>query len=231
MTTYTLTLRAIESLTHDTHRYITTRPEGYGFRAGQANHWSIDRSGFEDAQKPFTITSLPDEEHLEFVIKSYPTDQYPEHDGFTEMLPTLEPGQRIRVDAASGDIGDEGPGLFVAGGAGVTPFIPILKKRQRDGRLDGCKLLFSNKVERDIILCDLWEGMEGLETLFTLTDEAQSRLPKKQVDIELLRQNLRSHHEKVYVCGPPPMMKSVIADLRRMGVEEERIVVEKKWLE
>lgn len=37
--------------------------------------------------------------------------------------------------------------------------------------------------------------------------------------------------ERFYDCGPPPMMKSVIADLRAAGVPDERIVVETKWLE
>jgi ferredoxin-NADP reductase len=230
MTEHTLKLRRTEQLTHDTYRLVTTRPEGYGFVPGQANHWGIERGGFRDAAKPFTITSLPDEDHLEFVIKSYPTDQYPEHDGFTELIPQLEPGEAIYVDDAGGDIRDEGRGLFVAGGAGVTPFIPILKDRQRRGELDGSTLLYSNKTEADIILRELWEEMEGLETVFTLTEEAHSRLPKTQTDTALLQQNLRGHHEKVYVCGPPPMMKSVIADLRAMGVEEDRIVVEEKWL-
>ncbi|MCQ8185140.1 hypothetical protein [Parvularcula maris] len=231
MTEHVLTLRKTEKVTHDTYHLTTTRPEGYDFVPGQANHWGIERGGFRDASKPFTITSLPGEEHLEFVIKSYPTNQYPDHDGFTELIPDMQPGERIYVDEAGGDIRDRGRGIFVAGGAGVTPFIPILKARAQRGELDGCTLLYSNKTEADIILRDLWEGMGGLETVFTLTEEAHSRLPKKQTDRELLQQNLRDHHEKVYVCGPPPMMKSVIADLRAMGVGEDRIVVEEKWLE
>jgi ferredoxin-NADP reductase len=230
--THTLTLQDIRHVTHDTVHLTFDRPEGYDFRAGQANRWGLDVEGMRDAAKPFTITSLPDEPRLEFVVKTYPVAQHPEHDGVTERIGKMEAGERIFVGDPYGDIRDEGPGVFVAGGAGVTPFIPILKARRREGTLGGCTLLYSNKAERDIILRETWDAMEadGLAVRYTVTEEEDGPFPKRQTDAALIRETTGLDH-RFYVCGPPPMMKAVIADLRDAGVPDDRITVETKWLE
>lgn len=77
---HTLTLQTIAPVTHDTMHLVFDRPPGYHFVPGQANHWSLDADGFRDAGKPFTITSLPDQDRLEFVIKTYKVAQNPDHD-------------------------------------------------------------------------------------------------------------------------------------------------------
>lgn len=99
----------------------------------------------------------------------------------TERIRRMQPGERVFVDDASGDIRDKGAGVFVAGGAGVTPFIPVLRQRQRDGTLAGCTLIYSNKTEADIILREEWEGMDGLRTVFTATEEGGA-LPQREID-------------------------------------------------
>lgn len=229
MSTHTITLRSITPVTHDTNHLVLTRPEGYTWIPGQANHWGLDVDGFRDAGNPFTITSLPDEPDLEFVIKSYPTDTYPDHGGMTERIAKLQPGDKVFVDDPSGDIRDKGEGVFIAGGAGVTPFIPILRQRQRDGTLKGNTLLFSNRTEEDIILRETWDTMRDLAVVYTVTD-GPSPFDSRMIDHDFIAQKTGFDH-RFYVCGPPPMMKSVIATLREAGVRDENIVVEMKWLE
>ena len=229
---HTLTLREIRPVTHDTVHLVFDRPEGYDFRAGQANRWGLDVDGMRDAGKPFTITSLPDEDRLEFVVKTYPVAEHPEHDGVTERIGKMEAGEQVFVGDPYGDIRDEGPGVFVAGGAGVTPFIPILEARRRAGTLAGCTLLYSNKAERDIILRETWDAMraDGLTVHYTVTEEEDGPFPNRQTDAAYIRETTGLDH-RFYVCGPPPMMKAVIADLRDAGVPDDRITVETKWLE
>ncbi|WMS42280.1 FAD-binding oxidoreductase [Acuticoccus sp. MNP-M23] len=229
--THTLTLQSRENLTHDVVHLTFDRPAGYDFTPGQANHWDLPVDGMRDAGKPFTITSLPDENHLQFVIKTYRVAENPDHDGGSEHIGTMEPGATVEVDDPSGDISDKGAGVFIAGGAGITPFIPILRARAANNTLEGCTLVYSNKTERDIILREEWEGMTGLQTIFTVTDHEGSPLPKGQIDAEFLKRTLGNLDHRFYVCGPPSMMKAVIADLRDNGVPDDRIVVETKWLE
>jgi hypothetical protein len=229
MSTHTITLRTITPVTHDTNHLVLTRPEGYAWIPGQANHWGLDIEGFRDAGNPFTITSLPDEPDLEYVIKTYPTDKYPDHGGMTERIAKLQPGDKVFIDEASGDIQDKGEGVFIAGGAGITPFIPILKQRRQNGALNGCTLLFSNKTEEDIILRETWDTMPGLNVIYTVTD-APSPFSNRLIDKDFIAGTVGFDH-RFYVCGPPGMMKSVIAALRDAGVTDENIVTEMEWLE
>ena len=77
--TFKLTLKSIAPVTHDTWHLVFDRPEGFAFEPGQATHWALDKDGWRDEDRPFTMTSHPEAEIVEFVIKSYP-----DHDGVTE---------------------------------------------------------------------------------------------------------------------------------------------------
>lgn len=227
--TYTLTLQEIQPITHDTVHMTFDRPAGYDWIPGQANHWNLPIDGFRDAGKPFTMINLPSTPGMEFIVKVYDTEKHPDHDGFTEQLGMMRPGDIVTVDEPSGDIRDEGSGVFIAGGAGITPMIAILRKRQANGGLDGCTLIFSNKTEQDIIWRGRFQAMEGLRTIFTTTEERAEGLHHGEVDADFINDTV-GFDNRFYVCGPPPMMKGVIADLREHGVPEASIVVEKKWL-
>src|SRR6056297_1291666 len=117
-------LKSIEPVTHDTYRLECERPDGYDFRPGQATDLALDREGWRDQTRPFTFTSQPEDPRLEFVIKTYPA-----HHGVTSEVATLIPGEKLLIGLPWGAIHDSGPGVFIAGGAGVTPFIPILRRR------------------------------------------------------------------------------------------------------
>jgi len=49
----------------------------------------------------------------------------------------------------------------------------------------------------------------------------------KRVSVELLKQVLPSNNYQYYICGPPPMMESLIPDLKAWGVSTEHIHSEK----
>lgn len=177
--TRTLTLRSITPVTHDTHQLEFDRPEGFDYTPGQAVDMALDQDGWRDSAHPFTMTSLPGDETLQFVIKSYP-EEAEGHEGMTARVARLQPGDTVLVEDPWGAIHDAGDGVFIAGGAGVTPFISILRdKLARKGTLSGNTLVFSNKTERDIILRDAFEKMPGLKTCFIVTDEEDSPLASR----------------------------------------------------
>lgn len=220
--THTLTLRRIEPVTPDTHHLVFDRPEGFDFTPGQAVHLALDRDGWREEKRPFTFVNLPDAETLEFVIKSYP-----DHDGVTEQIGQLQPGDRVLVDDPWGAISDEGPGYFIAGGAGVTPFIAVLRKRlEEKGTLEGCTLIFTNQTEADIILREEFNDMKGLRTLYTVTDEDAPGLLHRAIDRDFLARVIEPDHGHYYICGPEPMIADVTDALKGLGVAKERIVVE-----
>jgi ferredoxin-NADP reductase len=216
-----LTLKTVEPVTHDTLRLTMDRPEDLSFAPGQAALVTLDREGWREEERPFTFVSQPEDPFLAFIIKTYP-----EHEGMTAQLRWLEPGDRIQVGDPWGAIQDKGPGTFIAGGAGVTPFIAILRRRQREGTLAGCRLLFSNKAERDIILREAWEQMDDLDLHLRVTEEEGSDLYGPRYDETELRKLVDEVDQPFYVCGPPAMVEDVTAALKAMGADPDGITLE-----
>lgn len=220
--THRLTLKEKTPVTHDTLHYVFDRPEGFEFTPGQAVLMRPDREGWRDEERPFTMVNAPGSDTLEFVIKAYPG-----HDGVTVRLAGMDPGDHVLVGDAWGAIRDDGPGTFVAGGAGITPFISILKDRARRGALDGCTLVYSNDTEADIILRDTWDGMEDLRVIYTLTKEDAEGMAHGMIDADFLKRHVGiGAEQRFYICGPKPMEYALSDQLRDEGVPEDRIIRE-----
>lgn len=143
---HTVDLLHVGFITHDVKQFITTRPDDLDYEPGQGVELALDLDGWRDEGRPFTPTSLADEDVLEFTIKAYP-----EHDGVTERLHALEPGAKLHVSDSFGSITWQGPGTFIAAGAGITPFLAILRERARTGELEESVLHFTNSTPADII--------------------------------------------------------------------------------
>ncbi|WP_028793217.1 FAD-binding oxidoreductase [Thalassobaculum salexigens] len=218
---HSVAVLSTENVTHNVVRLTVEKPDGYDYKPGQATDVALDRDDWRDEQRPFTFTSLTDADHLEFTIKVYP-----DHDGVTEQIGKLKKGDRLLIDEPWGAIQYKGPGVFVAGGAGVTPFIAILRDLQRKGALSGQTLIFSNSTERDIILRDEFEAMDGLDCLFTVTDQDDSPLARGLVDREFLKTHVADFSQDFYVCGPPEMIDAVTEDLKALGADPDSVVLE-----
>lgn len=219
--THELTLRRIAKATHDTYHLTFDRPERFSFEPGQSVEMTVLKDGWRGEGRPFTPISLPDEDSLEFLIKSYPS-----HDGVTEQIAGLSEGDGVSIDEPFGDMRDRGPGVFIAGGAGITPIIALLRKRLRDqGDLAGSTLVFSNKSESDIIWRDKLSAMPGLTVAYTVTDDQGDTVPQRELDRDYLRQFIEPG-TLCYLCGPPPMMDAVQSAVGQLGVEPEDLVAD-----
>ncbi len=155
-----------EPVAHNVYEYIVEKPDAFEFRPGQAVELAVDQPGWRKDKHPFTMTSLPDNPVLEFIIKSYPVSDNPKHDGMTEHLGRdIEVGDRVLFGDAWGAIEYRGPGVFIAGGAGITPFIAILRQQEQQGKLAGNRLFVSNQRADDVILQSELTRMFGADTI------------------------------------------------------------------
>src|SRR5882757_10699749 len=132
---------SIRDVTHDVRSYRVGKPEGYRFVPGQATEISIHKDKWKEERRPFTFTSLNEWPYLEFTIKSYS-----DHDGLTNALYHLHPGDELIIRDVWGAISYKGEGYFIAGGAGITPFIAILRQLHKEKKIQGNQLFFSNKT-------------------------------------------------------------------------------------
>jgi NAD(P)H-flavin reductase len=71
-------------------RIVTKKPAEFTFTPGQAIALSINKSGWENEVRPFTFTSIPENNFLEFIIKIYPS-----HKGVTNELLQLTKDDEI----------------------------------------------------------------------------------------------------------------------------------------
>jgi len=201
-----------EPVTHDVRHYKVQKPANYKFTPGQATEVAVNKPGWEKERRPFTFTSLNDWDHLEFTIKSYP-----ERKGVTDQLSKLKTGDELLIHDVWGAIQYKGEGTFIAGGAGVTPFIAIFRQLQKDGKLGNNKLIFSNKTHKDIILKDEFAAMLGKNFINTLTQEDLPGYDHHIIDEEYLKEKIADLGQQFYICGPDPMVKAIQAVLQKLG--------------
>ena len=220
---YTVKILDTAKVTHDVKRLTLEKPDGFEFEPGQATEVAIDKDGWRDEKRPFTFTSLNEDEHLEFIIKIYP-----DHDGVTEQIGKLETGDNLIIDDPWGTIQYTGEGVFLAGGAGVTPFIAIFRDLHKKGKVGNNTLIFSNSTDRDIILKDEFEEILGDHFINVITDEPTDEhiFLDGFIDKEFLNSKIDDFDQSFYVCGPGPFNKSMMKYLEELGADPEALVFE-----
>lgn len=218
---YTVTINEIQQITHDVKQFRVDKPEGYEFVPGQATELSINKEGWEEEKRPFTFTCLTDKPYLEFVIKIYE-----DHDGVTKEIGKLEEGDEFIIRDFWGTIQYEGPGTFIAGGAGITPFIAILRDLSDRGEIVGNRLLFSNKTEKDIILKDEFESTLGDDFINVITREETDDYFNDRIDNDFLKKQIDDFDQHFYVCGPMPFVMDISNALSDLGADMDSIVLE-----
>lgn len=214
-------IKKTEHINHNVLHLVTDKPKGYKFKPGQATEVSIDKENLSRKKRPFTFTSLPEHKELEFTIKVYPS-----HDGVTEQLEQLKVGDYLLIGDAWGAIHYEGPGTFIAGGAGITPFIAIFKDLLHKDALEGNSLFFGNQKEKDIIYKNNLETWLGDALHITLSEERHEDYHQGIIDKALLEKNNVDVSKPVYLCGPPAMMEAIQTDLYEMGIPKSSLITE-----
>lgn len=212
---------SIGYLTHDVLKIVAEKPASLNYLPGQAVDISIAKQNWEQELRAFTFTSLPDDEHMEFTIKTYSS-----HNGVTQQLLSLSKGDELLVHDVFGDLKYKGEGIFIAGGAGVTPFIAILKQLEKENKVGNNKLIFANKTKADIILEDKFRQLLGDNFINILSDEEISNYEHGFISADLIKNNINKHSHYFYICGPEPMMQAVEKHLSLLGIAENFIIKE-----
>ncbi len=214
----------IDPVTHDVKRFVVEKPEGYSFIPGQATHVSINKRKWKHEERPFTFTSLNDDPNLEFTIKRYDS-----HKGVTREMHRLVPGDELILRDIFGTINYKGRGVFIAGGAGITPFIAILRQLRKENKVEGNKLIFSNKTPEDIILKEeLEEIFRPEDLILTVTDEKAEGYENRLVDKDFLKDYINNFNQNFYLCGPPKMIEAVTKILKDLGADIDTVTFEGK---
>ncbi|MHB1279464.1 MAG: ferredoxin reductase domain-containing protein [Bacteroidia bacterium] len=221
MGNHILKITSINKVTHDVLRIVTNKPSGLDFEPGQAGNIAINRSGWRKEERPFTFTNLPENNALEFTIKTYP-----EKESVTNELLLLKKDDELVLHAVFGTIAYQGEGVFIAGGAGITPFISIFRDLKAKNEIGNNSLIFANKTKADIILESEFKALFGDRFINILSDEQSEGYQHGRITEEFLKATITDFKQQFYLCGPPPMIEEVEKMLLQLGVEEDHITKE-----
>ena len=216
------TILMTEFVTHDVKRFIVKKPGNFSFTPGQGVELVIDQEKWrEEEGRPFTPTGLATDEVLEFTIK-----RYPRHKGVTDKLHTLKAGDHLLMSDPFGTISYKGPGIFIAGGAGITPFLSIFRQLALEGTMAKQTLIFSNKTPADIICEKELLHYFGSRCHLICTREKGKGYENTRIDRKYLQKIISDTKRYAYICGPDKFVEAISAIVTELGFSTETIVYE-----
>ncbi|HVW13696.1 MAG TPA: FAD-binding oxidoreductase [Mucilaginibacter sp.] len=209
-----------EFVNHNVKRFELEKPAGYTFAPGQATDVAINKPGLQNELRPFTFTSTNDQGHLEFTIKIYKS-----HEGVTAKLLEVSEGDELIIHEVFGAIHYKGPGLFLAGGAGLTPFLAIFRELRLRNQLTGNTLFFANRNERDVMLHDELQQMLG-ENYIDILSEPSPPQASQFIEMKMLKEEVLKGTSLFYICGPDKFIEIMVENLMSLGVRKSQIIIE-----
>lgn len=221
MANYKVKITEVTPVVTHVFRIRTEKPSNYNFKPGQSTEVSLQYDGWENEKRPFSFTSLPKDNFLEFTIKTYQS-----HQGVTKRIATVAPGDEFEIGESWGAIEYKGEGVFIAGGAGITPFLSIFRQLNQKGMLGKNQLICSNKFEDEIIAFEELKSMLGGRFSNTITQQDKPELPVGRIDEEYLKSNIDDFNQPFYVCGPAGFTKDILKILKNLGADAEGLVFE-----
>lgn len=214
-------ITSIEHATHDVLHIRVVKPKNVEFVPGQATEVSINKPGWEKEGRPFTFVCLPNDNYLEFMIKTYP-----DRKGVTNKLLSLKVGDELILNYIFGAIDYKGEGTFIAGGAGMTPFISILRSLKDQNKLGDNKLVYANNTKRDIIMEEELKELLGDNFINILSKDGEQGYAHGFITDSFLKEHNISFENYIYLCGPPPMMEAVEKILEQEKLDNKLLVKE-----
>ena len=148
----------------------------------------------------------------------------------------VEVGSRLQLRAPSGHFHldrSDVPVVLIGGGIGITPMLSMANwcLREQPGR--EAWLFYGVRNSREPVMKAQLEALAAAHPNFNLRLCFSDPLPEDRagrdfqhlgrVDVGLLRTQLPLRPYHFYICGPTPMMESLVTALEDWGVPEARI--------
>jgi len=195
---------------------MSPKDQQMGFEPGQFIFISFSSKKIGREIHPFSISSSENSTNLSISIKSLGdfTKNIENIDIRSEAIIEGPYGKFTRNSAKSKDQ------VWVAGGIGITPFISMARSlKNGNGKID---LYYSVKSKNDAAFLDELIGISkkhsGFRVIEWFSDE-KGRLSGNaifEMSEELFKRD-------IFLCGPPPFMQSIRAQLIDLGISGSRI--------
>ena len=216
----------ITQQTPDVKTFRVNAPEGgklFEHLPGQCAMVSVPGVG----EAMFSITSSPtNKEYQEFSIKKCGM--------LTDYLHTMEVGEELTVRGPYGNnfpVETELKGknlLFIAGGIGLAPLRSVINyvidNRANYGTVD---ILYGSRSMDDLVylkeIQEVWAKEEGINVHLTIDREQEGWDGHVGFVPSFLKELGFENNKTALVCGPPIMIKFVLAALIEMGFSKAQV--------
>ncbi len=197
-------------------------------KPGQFGYFRFISSACGLEEHPFTIASSSRKPYLLLVVK--------ELGDYSGTLANLKTGDKTLYDGPYGAFTpreDACMHLLIAGGIGITPFMPMLDEWGCNGFKRRTHLLWSVRTHDDLIYRAQFEELDQLHERFSFTPVI-TREPTPgaagRIDRALLHKTIHARtpaRMQVFICGPEPMLDCIKRLLRALHIPRRNIHTER----
>ncbi len=198
------------------------RPDSFAFAAGQYFQVGIRRPRHRDrrgSSRVFSIASSPNQRHqITFAFRRSPS-------GFKRTIEDAPIGSPVMLAGPYGFMTltqvARRPRILVASGIGITPFLSMIRFASEESLDVPLTLVYSNSSRQHAAYLDELQRYADQNPNFTLrTCFGNSAEP------ELARAHAQQPDASWLLSGAPARLERANETLRRLGVDDRRIVAE-----
>jgi len=195
----------------------------------------------EQIVRCYSLSAAPRPDYYRVSIKRVPapagsdlppgrsSNHFHDHVAVGDILQVRAPGGHFHIDRG------DSPVVLIGGGIGITPMLSMLHwcLAEQPGR--EVWLFYGVRNGREPVMKAELEALAAAHPNFRLRfcfsdplpedrpEDYQHYLHHGRVDVNLLRLSLPLKPYHFYICGPTPMMESLVTGLEDWGVPEARI--------
>jgi predicted ferric reductase len=164
---------------------------------------------------PFSLSAINDDSSIEVVVKKL--------GDYTKLIDVICPSMTVRVEGPYGRFYDSKiptSQIWIAGGIGITPFLAMAKRLSTTTSVDLYYIVHSREEAVGYqTLIEVVRAHANFRLFVYDTTQAKSR-----ITATMIQQTSGALQDRdIYICGPPPMMKSLTQQLKQLNVSGRRI--------
>ena len=208
------------------------------FKPGQFLTFKLDIPGDKQITRCYSLSSIAHEENYRVSIKRVPPprgqDDVPPgkssnffHDHVNELdiLDVKAPGGNFFLDVTKTT-----PIVLIGGGIGLTPVLSMLEAVVKHGLQRDVHFFYGVRNADEHIMKEYLASLDNEHRRLTMhicySNPGENDVQGKdfhhaeRVSVDLFKRLFPSNNYEFYICGPPPMMESLVKDLDEWGVPQ-----------
>jgi ferredoxin-NADP reductase len=212
------------------------------FKPGQFLTFSLDlpaQGGHQPLVRCYSLSDAPGPDYYRISVKRIPAPPgggLPPGRSSGFLHDQIDVGAILQVRAPGGHFyidRSESPVALVGGGIGITPMLSMLNWCLAEQPEREIWLFYGVRNGRELVMKSHLEGLAAKHPNFRLRFCFSDPLPEDisgerhqirgRVDVGLLRMELPLKPYHYYICGPSPMMESLVPALAEWGVPDGHI--------